>query len=116
MAQYKVFQFELTRADEQLINTKGWDASPKTKAYIDSRSGKFTPAAVPFYAEVCEIDADSLEQVFDIGNIGPEERITRKAQMHSVSVGDIVLDPAGDMHMVAPIGFTMVAPMSLAKI
>jgi hypothetical protein len=106
MAQFKVFQFELSNEDEALINSKGWDASPKIKAYADSRFGKFTPASIPFYGEVCEIEADTLDQVFDIGNIGPEEYITRKAPMHSVSVGDIIIDPVGDMHLVAPMGFT----------
>jgi hypothetical protein len=106
MAQFKVFQFELSNEDEALINSKGWDASPKIKAYADSRFGKFTPAAIPFYGEVCEIEADTLDQVFDIGNIGPESKITRKAPMHSVSVGDIIIDPVGDMHLVASFGFT----------
>ena len=108
MPQYKVLQFQLTRDDDNVIAESGWSANPKTKAYADSRFGKFEKWMIPFYDEVCEIDADSLDQVFEVGNIGPEKRITRKAKMHSVSVGDIIVDPACNMYMVAPVGFTKV--------
>lgn len=44
------------------------------------------------YALVASIEAEDLEDVFRIGNIGPEENITRYEPMHSLSVGDIVVD------------------------
>ena len=44
------------------------------------------------YGVVCEIEADSIDDVFRIGNIGPEENIKRIAdRMHSISVGDVIL-------------------------
>jgi hypothetical protein len=58
-----------------------------------------------YYKPVCNIDAEDLNGVFQIGNIGPEERITRLAPMHSVSVGDIIEDPAGTQYMVNSFGF-----------
>jgi hypothetical protein len=108
MAQFKVFQFQLNDEDDALVNAKGWDASPKLKAYMNVRFGKWAPVAHKYYDLVAEIEAETLDQVFDIGNIGPESAITRKAPMHSVSVGDIIMNEAGDMHLVASIGFTKI--------
>jgi hypothetical protein len=108
MAQFKVFQFQLDSKDEDLVNTEGWDASPKLKAYMNVRFGKWAPVAHKYYDLVAEIEAKTLEQVFDIGNIGPESAITRRAPMHSVSVGDIIMNEQGDMHLVASMGFTRI--------
>jgi hypothetical protein len=105
MAQFKVFQFQLDNKDNDLVNKEGWDASPKLKAYMNVRFGKWAPIAHKYYDLVAEIEAADLGQVFDIGNIGPESAITRKAPMHSVSVGDIIMNEQGDMHLVASFGF-----------
>ena len=43
------------------------------------------------YEIVCEIEAADLDEVFEIGNVGPEENIVRLDRMHSVSVGDVIL-------------------------
>ena len=58
------------------------------------------------YDIVCEIEAADLDEVFKIGNIGPEEKITRIAPMHSVSVGDVIRDDRGRCFVVSSIGFT----------
>ena len=58
------------------------------------------------YDIVCEIEAADLDEVFKIGNIGPEENITRIAPMHSVSVGDVIRDDRGRCFVVSSIGFT----------
>ena len=108
MAQFKVFQFQLNSQDEALVNKEGWDASPKLQAYMNVRFGKWAPIAHKYYDLVAEIEAASLDQVFDIGNIGPESAITRRAPMHSVSVGDIIMNEQGDMHLVASMGFTKI--------
>ena len=62
-------------------------------------------AARNLYAPVAVITADSLDQVFNIGNIGPEKYIERLAPMHSVSVGDVIVDEDGHAVYVAPVGF-----------
>jgi hypothetical protein len=80
-------------------------------AYLDTT---FRPtvesiiAARGLYAPVAEITADSLSQVFDIGNIGPESSIKRLAPMHSISVGDVIVDENGHAVFVAPVGFVRV--------
>ena len=62
-----------------------------------------------YYTHVSNITAEGLEDVFQIGNIGPEENIERLAPMYSVSVGDIVEDENGNKSVVASFGFKEVA-------
>ena len=62
-------------------------------------------AAKPLYSKVCTIEANDLEEVFTIGNIGPEYRIERIAPMHSVSVGDVIVDEQGYASVCMPMGY-----------
>ena len=57
------------------------------------------------YTHVANIEADDYNQVFEIGNIGPEQNIERLARMSSVSVGDVIVGPDGTIVVVAGIGF-----------
>jgi hypothetical protein len=58
------------------------------------------------YKQVCTIDTDDLNEAFEIGNIGPEEKITRLDRMHSLSVGDVLVrEGEDDLLVVAPTGF-----------
>ena len=43
--------------------------------------------------------------MFEVGNIGPENLIERFSQMHSISVGDVILDEDGMMWLTAQVGF-----------
>jgi hypothetical protein len=110
MAKFSIFQFQLNKEDEMLINSQGWDASPKIKSYISSKMGKgYDPKATLYYDIVAKIEADNLDQVFDIGNIGPEKAIERIKSMHSISVGDVIMeDDTGDLFYVAKFGFTKI--------
>ena len=68
--------------------------------------GKFDPVAnIKHYEHVADLDASDLNEAFQIGNIGPEEAYTRYKPMHSVSVGDILVDANNDAHIVASFGF-----------
>lgn len=57
------------------------------------------------YVHVADLDANTLDEAFEIGNVGPEEKYTRYARMHSVSVGDILVEETGQAHIVASFGF-----------
>lgn len=59
------------------------------------------------YEEVCEIEADDLDEVFEIGNIGPDEKIRRFdfQPMHSISVGDVIMTETYECYVVKPLGF-----------
>lgn len=77
------------------------------KAAMDARIlGEVDPVFfLSSYEEVCEIEADNLNEVFQIGNIGPDEKIKRFGRMHSISVGDVIRDDRGRCFVVAPLGF-----------
>ena len=66
------------------------------------------------YEIVCEIEAANLDEVFEIGNIGPEEKITRIAPMHSVSVGDVIRTDRGRCFVVSNFGFTRLGEKEVA--
>jgi len=58
------------------------------------------------YCMVALIDGETLDDVFTIGNMGPESKIERVEPMHSVSVGDIIQDlVTGKTFVVAKYGF-----------
>ena len=61
------------------------------------------------YIHVADLDVDTLDEAFEVGNVGPEEKYTRYERMHSVSVGDVLMmedDP--NIYVVAGVGFVMV--------
>lgn len=73
-----------------------------------THEGEVTPSEFRnFYGTpVCSIKAKTLNEVFKIGNIGPEERIERLDRMRSVSVGDVIVDStSGRYYVVKPTGF-----------
>lgn len=43
------------------------------------------------YTHVANIEANDPEEVFEIGNIGPEDRIERLGQMQPIAIGDVVI-------------------------
>jgi hypothetical protein len=79
--------------------------------------------AADYYTHVGNITANDLEDVFNVGNIGPEENIERLGRMSSLmlvklrstyrfvclSVGDVVEDENGVRHVVASFGFEEIA-------
>ena len=64
------------------------------------------------YKEVCAIEAEDLDEVFEIGNIGPEEKIERFDRMHSISVGDVIKTETHECYVVTPVGFKRIPPSS----
>ena len=61
-------------------------------------------ANVKHYEHVANLDVETLDEAFEVGNIGPEEKYTRLQDMHSVSVGDILVTDSGT-YVVAKFGF-----------
>lgn len=111
---YAIYQIQLTDAQYDLINAKGHDAVPaqvaKLKMTMDfsgDRIGGLADDAMVngFYTHVANIEANDPNEVFEIGNIGPEENIERLTRMSSLSVGDIIVDEEGQCIVVAPVGF-----------
>jgi hypothetical protein len=106
---YTVHQIHLTSSQIDAVNSGG-ETPEFYHRYSRTICGP-TPERIAEawdagdYAPACRIIADNLDQVFEVGNIGPEESIQRINGMHSVSVGDVIEDPDGNRHFVAPFGF-----------
>jgi len=104
MMKFTVYQINLSDED--------YENSTLREMYLDTIMDPTNEAiekAAGLYVKVAEIDALSFDHVFEIGNIGPEEKITRFDSMHSVSVGDIVKSEDGVTKFVAPYGFKSIA-------
>ena len=112
---YRVYQLKITREVYDYVNEVGHAEAavkyPEYKVSMDIRfqgSAKWEPSMFAYFSPVCEIGASDLEEVFHVGNVGPEEKMVRLDRMHSVSVGDIIQDPTGEFHMVDDFGFNKI--------
>ena len=111
---FKVFQIRPSQTVTEAVNSIGHSAAaqahPIWEAKLETMHGSegYKSQYSEHYEHVCDIAAEDLDAVFHIGNMGPEEKINRVAPMHSISVGDIVVDADGVSHMVDPIGFSPV--------
>jgi tellurite resistance protein len=109
---FSVYQIVIDKDLSDLINKEGHACHVKSKARMqamlegDVRLGVMHDC----YTKVAEVVADDLEHVFEVGNIGPEDRITRLEKMTSISVGDIIADADGVCSVVNNVGFTPLAP------
>ena len=77
------------------------------KAAMDARIlGEVDPVFfLSAYEEVAAFEADTLDEVFEIGNIGPESKIDRFGRMHSISVGDVIENDVHELFVVSDFGF-----------
>lgn len=119
---YQVLQIHVTDAEADLINETGdFNAVPKFTAQLKMRrqfDGDITGIAKDafnsgYFTHVANITASDLDHVFQISNMGLEENIERLDRMHSVSVGDIIIDENNIVWVVANFGFEEV--MELAE-
>jgi hypothetical protein len=108
---YDLYQIHLT--DEQIDEVNA-NTGKTPEFYIKYMDLTISPnflkvlAARDMYSKVAVIKADNLEQVYAIGNIGPESAITRLARMKSVSVGDVVVDRYGAAYVCGSWGWSEV--------
>lgn len=101
----KLYQINLSNEEVNAAN-RG-EKFAKLTAYRDAMClGEFTGRE--FYDHVADIESTDLDYAFQIGNIGPESKITRHARMHSVSVGDVLVTEAGQAFIVQAVGFAPV--------
>jgi len=102
----KVFQIVIDKHLSDLINKEGWDCHVKAKSYVEAQEGRASIAlANGCYTHVADIVADDINHAFEVGNIGPADRVNKiTSTMRSVSVGDILVDDEGAW-LVMPVGF-----------
>ena len=99
MAVYRIMQINLTDAQVEEVNTvSAIEDQPYPDWYARRLATTFQPTykdildAWGDYETVASITADDLDEVFEIGNMGPENSIERMGPMHSISVGDVIVD------------------------
>ena len=109
MAIYEIHQINLTDRQIDEVNTPGTELPEFFKKYTRTTFAPEASAiydAIDMYGHVANITAENLNAVFHIGNMGPEENIDRFDRMHSLSVGDIIVDTTdGATHYVDSTGF-----------
>jgi hypothetical protein len=89
----KVFQWELTREEVDLVNKNGWSASEKISNYCDMMAHGAVDLTKWFHAykHVATVDATDAEEAFALMNHWHEpDRVQKHSEFHSMSVGDIV--------------------------
>lgn len=116
--EFEIYQSRMTRHDQIVLESMGWEAGDVNLAIACRRDVMFSggskgwnPHYFKTYRMVASVEARDLDEVFEIGNIGPQRpgaSIDRHHRMHSVSVGDIVRDEDGTWHMVDGCGFAVV--------
>ena len=109
---YKIYQFYLTYEIYNGINA-GTHADANTVMMQLMLVKKEVAQAVvdiakSYMEHVADIEARDLNDVFDIGNIGPEEKITRYKNMTSLSVGNVIVDEDDVANIVCGFGFAEV--------
>lgn len=106
MTNFRVYQAQLTEAQRNELNgpNGGWDSKPEFTAYADIGMGTIgdrtadaivkEAAEFGLFVHASNITANDVTETFEIGNIGPEEAITRfeGRDMYSVSVGNVMVD------------------------
>ena len=112
---FAIYQIQITNEQIDIINSTGdFGAVPAFKAKQDmqmdfsgNRIGGFASEAFEagYYTHVANIEAEDYNEVFEIGNIGPEQNIERLTRMSSISVGDVIVGEDGTLAVVAPMGF-----------
>lgn len=117
MSSFKVFQIDLSDEKYEKINENGTARKMQLDIYVAARESSAKSLVCEafdrgFYDHVADIEARDLDAVFRIGNIGPEELITRHTPMRSVSFGDVIEDDEGWRYVVVNGGF---APVSFNR-
>jgi hypothetical protein len=109
---FSVFQIVIDKDLSDLINKEGHRCHVKSLARMEAMMDGDVRLGVMHdcYTKVAEVVADDLQHVFEVGNIGPEDRITRFDKMTSISVGDIIADADGNRWAVMDVGFMPLAP------
>lgn len=119
---YAIFQINITSAESDEINAmeNPRENHPKFKAHTCAMFEEWLGLDYSFYEHVANIEANDLEHVFMISNRpfdreDAEARTERLARMHSLSVGDIVVDGNGIAWGVEGIGFKELYDLDLSS-
>ena len=113
----EIYQFDRSSLENKLIELFGDFVPPNhAKQFAAREAGEIRfgdTASVEdgfkHFVHVATVDADDLDEAFELTNLwNDEDRVEKKAPMHSASVGDVFRAPDGTYHMVDNVGFTPV--------
>lgn len=117
---YQILQIQLDAELVAAVNSDSTTAYQQEKwiAYLDCTTDASYEKALNLgmFSHVADIEAKHIDQVFEIGNIGPEHLVTRYKPMHSVSVGNLVVDADGRMFVCAPVGWDELSPQAVSQV
>jgi len=112
---FKLFQIRPSREQCDRVNELGWTQAFEEMPIIEAwqavgRGGSeaYVTEYDQYFEHVADIAVDSLEAAFDAHNMEDESKITRYRPQHSMSVGDVLVDEFGGVHMCDNIGFTQI--------
>lgn len=107
MTLYIVLQIHVSNEFHNRINNLGWDGDDEIRAYADASMGDVKKAMeLDMYRMMGLVKAESLDEVFHIGNVQLEKFLYWDKKMTSVSVGNIICDTDTDKeYVVMPFGF-----------
>jgi len=106
---FKLYQIVIDKQLSNLINTEGWDCNVNALAYRNASEGD--PSLGIYhdcYTHVADLVCDDLDHCFEVGNgLGSADRFVKKIGVNrtSISVGDLLEDEDGLLHLVDRIGF-----------
>ena len=119
---YKLFQISVPREQYDEVNKLGWSEAmvkyPKieaSQALRNSGSEAYVTEYDALFTHVADLDADNLEEAFRLHNFQEEDKITRYAKQHSLSVGDICVGEYGDVHICDNFGWTQMMSSNLGN-
>lgn len=123
---FNIFQHILSSEAIDRINEVGFDGDLgefQTDAKISRDvtfwgSESWEPAMASKFELVATCEANELSDVFHMGNgYGDQSKFIRIANMHSLSVGDLVeCVDTGDVMMIDPTGWTSVSYIGLQEV
>ena len=105
---FKLYQIVIDSQLSNLINSEGWDCHIDALSYRQASEGDPSFGIInDCYTHVADLVCDDLDHCFEVGNVGPEDRFVKKVGVNrtSVSVGDLLEDEDGLVHLVDRIGF-----------
>jgi len=111
----EIYQFDPASFENALIEAYGDFVNPAyAKKLAAGEVGKIRSGSIAsveskwkHYVHVATVDTDDLDETFRLTNLwDDEDRVEKKAPMHSTSVGDVLKTSDGTYHLVDNVGFT----------
>jgi len=119
---YKLFQISVPREQYDEVNKLGWSEAMVKYPLIEASqalrmagSEAYVTEYDALFTHVADLDADNLEEAFRLHNFQEEDKITRYAKQHSLSVGDICVGEYGDVHICDNFGWTQMMSSNLGN-